>query len=398
MLYFKKQLNDFVGVVFLWRKDVKMIQIKNISKYYKGMERPAVSKLDLHIEKGEICVFVGPSGCGKTTTMKMINRIIEPSDGDIYIDGKNIMELNPDELRVDIGYVIQKIGLFPHYTVYENIAIVPRLKGWNEEKIKNRVIELLEVVGLDPQENMYKYPNQLSGGQKQRVGVARAMAVNPPVMLMDEPFGAVDPITRNQLQNEFLNLQKKIKKTICFVTHDIDEAIKMGDKIAIMNDGQLVQYDTPENILFSPSNDFVEEFVGSDRALKVLNLLKLKAIVSDDIPRIKLGTDSSQIKEFYDKKKTFVIVLDDHDRLKGYINVKPLVEKKKLEKWEHYIKPNTAILSVGATFKDAMVQMLQNDVKTLPVVDDDKKYVGIVNFDMIKAHVGEEYETNSGEA
>lgn len=375
-----------------------MIQIKNISKYYKGMERPAVSKLDLHIEKGEICVFVGPSGCGKTTTMKMINRIIEPSDGDIYIDGKNIMALNPDELRVDIGYVIQKIGLFPHYTVYENIAIVPRLKGWNEEKIKNRVMELLQVVGLDPQENMYKYPNQLSGGQKQRVGVARAMAVNPPVMLMDEPFGAVDPITRNQLQNEFLNLQKKIKKTICFVTHDIDEAIKMGDKIAIMSDGKLVQYDTPENILFSPANEFVEEFVGSDRALKVLNLLKLQTIVSDDIPRIRIGTDSSQIKEYYDNKKTFVIVLDDNDKLQGYINVKPLVEKKKLEKWENYIKPNTAILSVGATFKDAMVQMLQNDVKTLPVVDDDKKYVGIVNFDMIKAHVGEEYETNSGEA
>jgi len=371
-----------------------MIELKNISKYYKGMERPAVSKLDLHIEKGEICVFVGPSGCGKTTTMKMINRIIEPSDGEIFIDGKNAMDLDPDKLRVDIGYVIQKIGLFPHFTVYENIAVVPRLKGWKEEKIKHRVTELLEVVGLDPQENMHKYPNQLSGGQKQRVGVARAMAVNPPVMLMDEPFGAVDPITRTQLQNEFLNLQKKIKKTICFVTHDIDEAIKMGDKIAIMCDGQLVQYDTPENILFNPANEFVEEFVGSDRALKVLNLLKIDSIVENKLPTIIVGTDSEEIKKLYEARKQFVVVLEKNGKLRGYIDVRKLVDKKNTEKWEQYIKNYQTQISEDATFKDAMVEMLQNDVKTIPVLDDDKKYIGIVNFDMIKSHVGEEYETN----
>lgn len=375
-----------------------MIQLKNISKYYKGMERPAVSKLDLHVEEGEICVFVGPSGCGKTTTMKMINRIIEPSEGEIFIDGKDVMDLDPDKLRVDIGYVIQKIGLFPHYTVFENIAVVPRLKGWNDEKIKSRVVELLEVVGLDPQENMYKYPNQLSGGQKQRVGVARAMAVNPPVMLMDEPFGAVDPITRNQLQNEFLNLQKKIKKTICFVTHDIDEAIKMGDKIAIMCDGQLVQYDTPENILFSPANEFVEEFVGSDRALKVLNLLKISTVVDREVPRIEIGTDSEQIKEFASKGIKFVMVVDEAGKLLGYINAIRLVEKKNLERWTEFVHPYQSTLHIDATFKDAMVEMLQNDMKKIPVVDEDNLFVGTVNFDMIKSHVGEEYESSVREA
>lgn len=375
-----------------------MIQLKNISKYYKGMERPAVSKLDLHVEEGEICVFVGPSGCGKTTTMKMINRIIEPSEGEIFIDGKDVMDLDPDKLRVDIGYVIQKIGLFPHYTVFENIAVVPRLKGWNDEKIKSRVVELLEVVGLDPQENMYKYPNQLSGGQKQRVGVARAMAVNPPVMLMDEPFGAVDPITRNQLQNEFLNLQKKIKKTICFVTHDIDEAIKMGDKIAIMCDGQLVQYDTPENILFSPANEFVEEFVGSDRALKVLNLLKISTVVDREVPRIEIGTDSEQIKEFASNGVKFVMVVDEAGKLLGYINAIRLVEKKNLERWTEFVHPYQSTLHIDATFKDAMVEMLQNDMKKIPVVDEDNLFVGTVNFDMIKSHVGEEYESSVREA
>lgn len=370
-----------------------MIRIENVSKYYKGMDRPAVSKLNLHIKEGEICVFVGPSGCGKTTTMKMINRIIEPSEGAIFINGRNALEINPDTLRLDIGYVIQKIGLFPHYTVYDNIAVVPKLKKWEDERIRARVRELLEVVGLDPEENMDKYPNQLSGGQKQRVGVARAMAANPAVMLMDEPFGAVDPITRNQLQNEFLTLQKKMKKTICFVTHDIDEAIKMGDKIAIMSGGQLVQFDTPENILFSPANEFVEEFVGSDRALKVLNLLRVGAIMEDSVPTIKEGTDSSQIRALYEAKEPYAVVLGSENRLKGYINIKRLVERKNVEQWSAFIRPYEADLSADATLKDAMISMLENDIKAIPILADSRQYVGMVNFDMIKSHVGKEYET-----
>lgn len=214
-----------------------MISLKNISKTYPGESSPAVDNLSLQIDEGEICVLVGPSGCGKTTTLKMINRLIEPSSGKIIINGQDAINQNPNKLRQDIGYVIQNIGLFPHMTVKENIATVPKLKDWEQTKINKRVDELLNLIGLDPADTKNKYPAQLSGGQKQRIGVARAMAVDPPIMLMDEPFAAVDPITRTQLQNEFLSLQKKIQKTICSFNHDIDEAIKMGDKIAILNQG-----------------------------------------------------------------------------------------------------------------------------------------------------------------
>ncbi len=372
-----------------------MIRLKNVSKYYKKKEGAAVSNLNLHVEEGKICVMVGPSGCGKTTTLKMINRIIEPSDGNIYVNDKNVMEQNPNELRLKIGYVIQKIGLFPHYTVYENVATVPKLLGWKEEKIRNRANELLKIVGLSPQEYAKKYPNQLSGGQKQRVGVARAMAANPPVMLMDEPFGAVDPITRNQLQNEFLKIQKKMKKTICFVTHDIDEAIKMGDKIAIMCDGKLVQYDTPENILFSPKNEFVEEFVGSDRALKVLNLLKVDTILDTSLPKISIDTDSDVLKKLALKGQDHVVVLDDEEKLVGYIKLRKIVERRSLEKWDKYIKRYVSTIDEDSSLKNAMVSMLQFDVFNIPVISENGVYKGIVNFNMIKSYISEEYETNN---
>ncbi|CAH2214564.1 ABC transporter ATP-binding protein [Tepidibacter aestuarii] len=256
-----------------------MIKLEEVTKQYLGQTKPAVDNLSIHINKGETCIFLGPSGCGKSTTLRMINRMIEPTCGRIKIEGKDIRESNPDQLRMGIGYVIQQIGLLPHKTIEENIAIVPRLYGWPKERIKSRVIELLEVIGLDPEVERFKYPSQLSGGQMQRVGVARAMAVDPPIMLMDEPFGAVDPIARNHLQDEFLRLQKELKKTICFVTHDINEAIKMGDKIAIFNEGKIVQYDTPRNILTNPINDFVKDFIGSNRIVKNLNLVCAGEIV-----------------------------------------------------------------------------------------------------------------------
>lgn len=255
-----------------------MIKLEQVTKQYPGQTTPAVDKLSLNIEEGEICVFLGPSGCGKSTTLRMINRMIEPTSGSIKINGKDIKASNPDQLRMGIGYVIQQIGLLPHKTVEENIAIVPRLYGWPKNKIKNRVTELLELIGLDPSVERNKYPSQLSGGQMQRVGVARAMAVDPPIMLMDEPFGAVDPIARKHLQDEFLRLQQKLKKTICFVTHDIDEAIKMGDKIAIFNRGKVIQYDTPGNILGNPINDFISDFIGSDRMVKNLNIVSVEKI------------------------------------------------------------------------------------------------------------------------
>jgi osmoprotectant transport system ATP-binding protein len=253
-----------------------MIKFRGVSKTYPGSDRPVVNDLSFEILEGEICVLVGPSGCGKTTTMRMVNRLIEPTEGDILIGGEPNTRMSGTQLRRKIGYAIQQIGLFPHRTIAENIATVPSLLGWEKKRISERVDELLELVGLDPEDYRTRYPAELSGGQQQRVGVARAMAADPPIMLMDEPFGAVDPITRERLQDEFLNIQQNIKKTIVFVTHDIDEAIKIGDKIAILKQGGvLAQYDTPENILSSPNSEFVASFVGTDRILKRLSLVRV---------------------------------------------------------------------------------------------------------------------------
>jgi osmoprotectant transport system ATP-binding protein len=253
-----------------------MIEFRDVSKTYAGSDRPVVKDLSFTIPDGDICVLVGPSGCGKTTSMRMVNRLIEPSSGEILIDGEPNTKMSGTQLRRKIGYAIQQIGLFPHRTISDNIGTVPILLGWDKDRIASRVDELLELVSLDPDQYRGRYPAELSGGQQQRVGVARAMAADPPIMLMDEPFGAVDPITRDRLQNEFLHIQEDIKKTIVFVTHDIDEAIKMGDKIAILKEGGiLAQYDTPENILVNPASEFVESFVGGDRVLKRLSLTRV---------------------------------------------------------------------------------------------------------------------------
>jgi osmoprotectant transport system ATP-binding protein len=261
------------------RSPAAEIVFQNVTKRYPGRGAAAVDNLSLRIPAGEICVLVGPSGGGKTTAMKMVNRLIEISEGDILIDGSSVRRLDVIELRRRIGYVIQHVGLFPHMSVADNIATVPKLLGWPKARIRARVDELLELVGLDPAKDADRYPRQLSGGQQQRVGLARAMAADPSVMLMDEPFGALDPITRERLQDEFLRLHGEIRKTVIFVTHDIDEAIKMGDRIAILREGGvLVQYDTPDAILASPADDFVARFVGADRSLKRLALKRLADI------------------------------------------------------------------------------------------------------------------------
>jgi osmoprotectant transport system ATP-binding protein len=254
------------------------IVFRNVTKWYPGQARPAVSDLSLTIPPGEVCVLVGPSGGGKTTAMKLVNRLIDISEGDITIDGRSVRELDVIELRRGIGYVIQQVGLFPHLSIGDNVATVPRLLGWKRERIRSRVDELLELVGLaDGYRD--RYPTQLSGGQRQRVGLARALAADPPLMLMDEPFGALDPITRDRLQSEFLRLQSEVRKTVIFVTHDIDEAIKLGDRIAILREGGvLAQYDTPEEILAHPADDFVARFVGADRGLKRLSLHRLSEV------------------------------------------------------------------------------------------------------------------------
>ncbi len=261
-----------------------MIQLEHISKRFPDAARPAVDRLSLTVEKGKICVFVGPSGCGKTTILRMINRLVEPDEGTIFIDGKNILQMNPPLLRRTIGYVIQQVGLLPHRTIGQNISLVPELLGWPREKTARKVRELLEMTGLAPEEFENKYPYQLSGGQAQRVGVARALAADPPIMLMDEPFAAVDPIIRMHLQDEFLRVQQHVRKTICFVTHDISEAVKIGDYLVILNQGRLVQSGTPIEILTHPSNDFVSRLIGDDRGSKILDLVRCEAIMDSQAP------------------------------------------------------------------------------------------------------------------
>ncbi|HZT95117.1 MAG TPA: ABC transporter ATP-binding protein [Gaiellaceae bacterium] len=266
------------------------------TKVYPGREGAAVDHLSLTVPAGEICVLVGPSGGGKTTALKLVNRLIPLTSGYIRIDGKQIGDYDVTELRRSIGYVIQQVGLFPHMTVEGNIGTVPRLLGWDRKQIRERVAELLELVGLDPQQDRRRFPAELSGGQRQRVGLARALAANPALMLMDEPFGAIDPIVRARLQDEFLRLQQELRKTVVFVTHDVDEAIKLGDRIAILRQGgRLAQYDTPQQILEQPVDDFVADFVGRDRALKALSLrklgeLELASATGDGLPRLPADT------------------------------------------------------------------------------------------------------------
>lgn len=259
-----------------------MIFFNQVTKIYESDDKKvtAVDGVTLRVEEGQICVFLGPSGCGKTTLLRMVNRLIPITSGSIEVNGKDIHDVHPIELRRNIGYVIQQTGLFPNMTIEENICVVPKLLGWDRVKMKRRYIELMDMMGLDPEEFRNRYPWELSGGQQQRIGVARALAADPPVMLMDEPFGALDPIIRDRLQNEFLRIQKEVNKTILFVSHDINEALKLGNTIAIFNAGQLMQHGTPNEILSQPRNDFVAQFVGQDRALKRLSLLKVQDLVS----------------------------------------------------------------------------------------------------------------------
>ncbi|MEA2377260.1 MAG: osmoprotectant transport system ATP-binding protein, partial [Thermoleophilaceae bacterium] len=266
------------------------LELRQATKRYPGQTEPAVDRLSLLVPSGEICVLVGPSGCGKTTAMRMVNRMIDITEGDILLDGRSVKEFRPPELRRQIGYAIQQIGLFPHLTVAGNIATVPRLLGWSKNRIRARVDELLELVSLDPADTRDRFPAQLSGGQRQRVGVARALAVDPPLMLMDEPFGAIDPINRERLQNEFLRLQREIRKTIVFVTHDIDEAIKLGDNVAVMRvGGKLAQFATPAELLSRPADAFVAGFVGRDRGYRALGFAEAGRLPLVDEPVVRLG-------------------------------------------------------------------------------------------------------------
>lgn len=360
-----------------------MIRLEKLTKKYPGQKIPAVNGIDLHVKAGEICVFVGPSGCGKSTTLRLINRLIEPTSGNIFINGQNAMEKNPDELRQNIGYVIQQIGLLPHKTIKDNVAIVPKLLKWPKDKIAKRVDELLTLVGLDPEVVSDKYPYQLSGGMMQRVGVARAMAVNPPIMLMDEPFGAVDPLVRSYLQDEFLKIQQDIKKTICFVTHSINEAIKMGDKIAIMNEGQIVQYGTPEEILSAPANDFVAEFVGADRGVKMLGLSKCSHLMEQVECMVK-DIDVTLIKSKLEKHMACFVV-DREDRPIGFITAEELKDLGN-RTIEEVIKGHSAFVQVYEPLNNALAAMLEKDTDVVGILDGEK-LVGMLTWRELKKHV-----------
>jgi len=365
-----------------------MIRLENVTKFYNSGGKPAVDKLNLHIKQGEICMLVGPSGCGKTTTMKMINRLIKQTSGKIYIGGRDIDAVDPIKLRLDIGYVIQGIGLFPHMTIEENIATVPLEKGWDKASISRRVDELLELVELAPAVYRKKLPSNLSGGQRQRVGVARALAAAPPVMLMDEPFGALDPITRGRLQNEFLHIQEKLKKTIVFVTHDIDEAIKMGDKIAVMRDGDLVQFGTPNEILSSPADEFVSDLIGGNSTLKMMNLITCEEAMG--VPFIVSQEEEIEniLQTVLGRGVKIVAVTDGSQHLVGYAEYQDLIKYKgKIGRFAKEV-PNT--VDVKMTLHDALSEMFSLGSKFLFVTDHQKKVKGILNIDDLLKAVSED--------
>lgn len=363
----------------------RMIRFEKVVKKYNIKDKPAVDNLDLHIQKGEICMLVGPSGCGKTTTMKMINKLIKATSGKIFIDGVDIDEVDPIKLRLGIGYVIQDTGLFPHMTIAENIATVPMEKKWPKDKIKKRVDELLELMDLDPDIYRNKKPKDLSGGQKQRVGVARALAADPPLMLMDEPFGALDPITRGKLQDEFLRIQKKIGKTIVFVTHDIDEALKMGDKIVVMRDGKVVQFDTPKEILANPADEFVVELIGGNSNLKMMKLMKCTEIMRKVvyIDSKKKVDDALMIIKHNNIKN--LIVTEDGQKIIGYVS-DDLLLKNENNIVNEIVKPIKETVTPTTTLQDVLSQMFSLGKKTLFVSNDKDKIDGIVTMDdLLKA-------------
>jgi len=355
-----------------------MLEFKNIRKVFKN--KTVINDISFTVNKGEFVVIVGQSGCGKTTTLKMINKLIPPTSGSISLAGKNILKEDTIKLRRNMGYVIQQTGLLPHMTVGENIGIIPMLEKWPEEKILERTTELLKMVGMEPKEYVDRYPCELSGGQQQRIGVARAWATNPDVILMDEPFSALDPITRNQLQDELFNLQQESKKTIVFVTHDMDEALKLGDRICIMKDGDIVQFDTPEEILNNPANDFVKEFIGKNRIWQQPGFIKAKDImITQPITTSGNRTVVQALEIMKANKVDSLLIINKEDRLEGIITIKDIIRN-----YIGSIKVNTIMGTEIKTVNldDSLIDILNlmNELKIgyVPVVDDSSKLVGLI--------------------
>lgn len=356
-----------------------MIKLSNLTKRYDGAASAVVDNISMEVDAGEICVLLGPSGCGKTTTLKMINRLVNPTSGKIHLEGRDTDEYEVVELRRRIGYVIQQIGLFPNMTVQENLCVVPSLLGWDKAKARRRAAELLEIVALDPAIYLTRYPKDLSGGQAQRVGVARALATDPPVMLMDEPFGAIDPINRELIQDEFLRIQKQVKKTILFVSHDIDEAVKMADKIAIFRNGHLEQFDTPDNILARPATPFVAGFVGTDRALKRLRLLRAGDALHACDCLVRGGEDSGYARTMMRKHGVEQIVLvDAANKPSGYFTIDqlskidgPIIAADAL--------PVRATVNRKDDLRTVVSTMFASGTSCMPALDDEGRFIGYVD-------------------
>ena len=342
-----------------------MIELRNVTKRYPGLV--AVDDLSFQVAEGEFCVLIGPSGCGKSTTLRMINRLVPATTGSILIHGKSIEDSKPEELRRNIGYAIQSVGLFPHMTVADNISVVPGLLKWPGSKIDKRVDELLDLFELDPAEYRQKYPAQLSGGEAQRVGVARALAADPPILLMDEPFGAIDPITREALQIEFARIQKDLEKTIVFVTHDIDEAIRLATRIVILKDGKLIQHDTPENVMTGPADRFVTEFIGTDRALKRLSRIPVNAHLS----AARAVRDSAEVRSVRSQMggDGYFWVACENGFLLGWVDTSGLPDENRISDSMTRLEHRTAAVMNDSTLKEALSKMVQQGIRSAPVVD-----------------------------
>lgn len=373
-----------------------MIRIDNLTKIFETPNGPvtAADHINMEVPEGEICVLLGPSGCGKTTTLKMINRIIPSTSGKIFINGEDTTGMNTVELRRNIGYVIQQIGLFPNMTIEENIAIVPKLLGWDANRYKARAKELLELVALDPSIFLKRYPRELSGGQQQRIGVARALAADPPVMLMDEPFGAIDPINREVIQDEFLKMQQELRKTIMFVSHDIDEAVKMADRIAIFRGGRLVQYNTPDDLLAHPVDDFVESFVGDDRALKRLRLVQVSQVM-EPVTTVSPGDSLKVALERIEQQgySHAILMVNERNQPIGYVS-RSVAQTTNGLCGEHYFglkadtRPEDDLRKVASL-------MFNHDTTWLPCTDEHGVLVGQVTQRGITHYLGATYHRDA---
>jgi osmoprotectant transport system ATP-binding protein len=372
-----------------------MIHYEGVSKIFGSGQTvvTALNEVTFDVKQGDLVTLLGPSGCGKTTLLRLTNRLLPLTSGTIKINGQDIMSVDQVNLRQSMGYAIQQIGLFPNKTIYGNIAVVPRLLGWDEKRIRQRVDELLLMLRLDPDTFRDRYPVELSGGQQQRIGVARCLAADPEILLMDEPFGAIDPINREEIQNEFLRVQTELKKTIVFVTHDIHEAIKMGDRIAIFQEGRLIQYDTPEVTLTRPVNEYIGDFVGTDRALKVLGLMRVGEAMNEKPKNIIEGSTNAQdALKFLEKHGFSELIIIDQGKPIGYVRQRSLKDENVEVK--NIVKSYPVVVGIHDTLKDAMSYMFMHDMRDLSVINDNGNLLGTISYKDIREHILKIYTDN----